>query len=126
MYDTLGGKLQGVFKNLRGHGKISDSNVAESLREVRMSLLDADVNFKVAKDFIERVKEKAIGEKVAYGEYLGVMGSSGNSTGPHLHLEIYDAFGALVEPFVGPCHTLAKNPSWLQQPLYYDTDPSMC
>ena len=64
MFDTLSGKLQGVFKNLRGHGKISDSNISESLREVRMSLLEADVNFKVAKDFIEKVKEKAIGEKV--------------------------------------------------------------
>ena len=64
MFDSLSGKLQNVFKNLRGLGKISDSNVADSLREVRMALLDADVNFKVARDFIERVKEKAIGEKV--------------------------------------------------------------
>src|SRR6185369_4481499 len=64
MFDSLSGKLQNVFRNLRGLGKISDSNVAESLREVRMALLDADVNFKVARDFIERVKEKTIGQKV--------------------------------------------------------------
>src|SRR5712664_507707 len=64
MFDSLSGKLQNVFRNLRGLGKISESNVADSLREVRMALLDADVNFKVARDFIERVKEKAIGQEV--------------------------------------------------------------
>src|SRR5213594_28297 len=64
MFDTLSGKLQNAFKNLRGLGKISESNVSDSLREVRMALLDADVNFKVARDFIERVKEKAIGQEV--------------------------------------------------------------
>src|SRR6266487_4479595 len=64
MFDSLSGKLQNVFRNLRGLGKISESNVADSLREVRMALLDADVNFKVARDFIERVKEKAIGQLV--------------------------------------------------------------
>ena len=64
MFDSLSGKLQAVFKNLRGLGKISDSNVADSLREVRLALLDADVNFKVARDFVDRVKEKAIGQQV--------------------------------------------------------------
>src|ERR1051325_7103808 len=64
MFETLSNKLQNAFKNLRGLGKISDSNISDSLREVRMALLDADVNFKVARDFIERVKEEAIGEKV--------------------------------------------------------------
>src|SRR5213596_1796440 len=64
MFDSLSGKLQNAFKNLRGRGKTSESNVSDSLREVRMALLDADVNFKVARDFIERVKEKAMGEQV--------------------------------------------------------------
>jgi len=64
MFDSLSGKLQNVFRNLRGLGKISDANIADSLREVRMALLDADVNFKVAGDFIERVKEKAVGQQV--------------------------------------------------------------
>jgi signal recognition particle subunit SRP54 len=64
MFDSLSGKFQDIFKNLKGHGKISDSNVSDALREVRMSLLEADVNFRVVKDFINRVKEKAIGEKV--------------------------------------------------------------
>src|SRR4051794_6087027 len=64
MFETLTNKLQNVMKNLRGLGKISESNVSDSLREVRMALLDADVNFKVARDFIEKVKEQALGEKV--------------------------------------------------------------
>src|SRR5215471_21296533 len=64
MFDTLGGKLQTAFRNLRGLGKISEANVGDALREVRMALLEADVNFKVARDFIERVKTKSLGAKV--------------------------------------------------------------
>src|SRR5512141_953151 len=64
MFETRSNKLQNAFKNLRGLGKISESNVADSLREVRMALLDADVNFKAARDFIERVKTKSIGAEV--------------------------------------------------------------
>src|SRR5437867_11128329 len=64
MFEALSGKLQGVFKDLRGLGKISEANISDSLREVRMALLDADVNFKVARDFIERVKAKAVGQQV--------------------------------------------------------------
>src|ERR1041385_5987909 len=64
MFDSLSGKLQNAFRNLRGLGKISESNVSEALREVRMALLEADVNFKVARDFIERVKTKSLGAEV--------------------------------------------------------------
>lgn len=64
MFDSLSGKLQNVFRNLRGLGKITDANVGESLREVRMALLEADVNFKVARDFIEGVRQKAMGQEV--------------------------------------------------------------
>jgi len=64
MFDSLSSKLQNAFRNLRGLGTISESNVADALREVRMALLEADVNFKVARDFIERVKAKAIGQEV--------------------------------------------------------------
>src|SRR5881628_3585428 len=64
MFDSLSGKLQNVFRNLRGLGKISESNVSDSLREVRLALLDADVNFKVARDFIERIKAKSLGQEV--------------------------------------------------------------
>jgi signal recognition particle subunit SRP54 len=64
MFDSLSGKLQDAFRNLRGLGKISESNAGDALREVRMALLEADVNFKVARDFIERVKTKALGAEV--------------------------------------------------------------
>ena len=64
MFDALSDILQKTFRNLRGIGKISETNVTEALREVRMALLDADVNFKVAKQFIARVKEKSLGEEV--------------------------------------------------------------
>jgi signal recognition particle subunit SRP54 len=64
MFDSLSSKLQTAFRNLRGLGKISESNASEALREVRLVLLEADVNFKVARDFIERVKTKALGQEV--------------------------------------------------------------
>jgi signal recognition particle subunit SRP54 len=64
MFGRLSDKLQDVFKNLRGQGKISESNISDALREVRLALLDADVHFQVAKDFIAKVKEKALGEAV--------------------------------------------------------------
>src|SRR5471032_3134644 len=64
MFDSLSSKLQNAFRNLRGLGKISESNASDALREVRMALLEADVNFKVARDFIERVKVKALGAEV--------------------------------------------------------------
>jgi signal recognition particle subunit SRP54 len=64
MFDSLSGKLQNAFRNLRGLGKISEANASDALREVRMALLEADVNFKVARDFIERVRVKALGAEV--------------------------------------------------------------
>jgi signal recognition particle subunit SRP54 len=64
MFDSLSSKLQNAFRNLRGLGKISEANVGDALREVRLALLEADVNFKVARDFIERVKTKSIGQEV--------------------------------------------------------------
>ncbi len=64
MFSRLSDQLQQTFKNLRGQGRITESNVSEALREVRLALLDADVHFQVAKDFIARVKEKALGEEV--------------------------------------------------------------
>ena len=89
MFDSLSEKLQGAFKNLRGLGKISEDNISDSLREVRMALLEADVNFKVARDFIERVKQKSVGEeviksiqpgqqiiKIIHDELVDLLGSS--------------------------------------------------
>lgn len=64
MFDSLSDKLDKAFHILKGHGKITEVNVAETLKEVRRALLDADVNFKIAKDFTARVKDKAIGQNV--------------------------------------------------------------
>src|SRR5260221_8599405 len=64
MFDSLSSKLQNAFRNLRGLGKISEENAGDALREVRLALLEADVNFKVARDFIERVKAKSLGQEV--------------------------------------------------------------
>ena len=64
MFSNLSDKLQQTFKSLRGHGRLSESNVSDALREVRMALLDADVHFAVAKEFIAKVKERAMGEEV--------------------------------------------------------------
>src|SRR4030095_12683528 len=71
MFPRLSDKLQEVFKDLRGHGRISEQNVTDALREVRMALLEADVHFRVAKEFIARVKDKALGEEVLRGVHPG-------------------------------------------------------
>ena len=64
MFNTLTEKLNSAFHVLKGHGKITEINVAETLKEVRRALLDADVSFKIAKEFTQRVKEKSIGKNV--------------------------------------------------------------
>jgi len=64
MFDSLSGKLETVFKKLRGRGVLKEDDVKEALREVRLSLLEADVNFKVVRDFIGRVQERAVGQEV--------------------------------------------------------------
>ena len=87
MLDTLSEKLSGVFRNLSGRGRISEENVREAMRDVRTALLEADVNYKVVKEFTERVQEKAIGSevirslqpghlmvKIVYDELVNLMG----------------------------------------------------
>jgi len=64
MFESLSEKLQDVFKRLRGKGSLSEQDVTEALREVRLVLLEADVNFRVVKDFVARVKERAIGQEI--------------------------------------------------------------
>ncbi|MCX7719490.1 MAG: signal recognition particle protein [Candidatus Sumerlaeaceae bacterium] len=64
MFESLSERLEGVFKNLRGQGRITEANVKDALRDVKMALLEADVNFRVVKDFVARVQEKALGREV--------------------------------------------------------------
>ncbi len=64
MFENLSERLEGAFKQLKGEGRISEINIASTIKDIRRALVDADVNYKIAKDFTDRVKEKATGEKV--------------------------------------------------------------
>ena len=63
-FDSLSEKLQGIFKNLRGKGRLSEADVKAALKEVKMALLEADVNFRVVQNFVKTVEERAIGQDV--------------------------------------------------------------
>lgn len=73
MFENLGDRLQGVMDKIRGYGKITEENIGEMTREIRLALLEADVNYKVVKEFIAQVKEKALGEEVAKSLKPGEM-----------------------------------------------------
>jgi len=92
MFDSLTDKLSAVFKRLRGHGKLTEQNITEALKEVRLALLEADVNFKVVKDFVERIRSRAVGQevmesltpgqqvvKVVHEELISLMGGVNSS-----------------------------------------------
>jgi signal recognition particle subunit SRP54 len=95
MFDALTDKLSSVFKKLRGHGKLNEQNITEALKEVRLALLEADVNFKVVKDLVERIRTRALGQevlesltpaqqvvKIVHEELISLMG--GSSSGLNL------------------------------------------
>jgi len=124
MFSRLSDKLQDVFKDLRGHGRISESNVDAALREVRLALLEADVHFKVAKDFIARVKEKALGEevlrsvtpgqqivKIFHDELSALLGGDAAplNLGPQARILVVGLNGA------GKTTTCAKLAAWLKK-----------
>src|SRR3978361_1443333 len=78
MFDNLSEKLQRVFKNMRGEGRLTAENMEAALREVRVALLEADVNFKVVKQLIEAVKQRALGQEVLqslspYQQVIGII-----------------------------------------------------
>jgi signal recognition particle subunit SRP54 len=92
VFDDLTYKLEGVFKKLRGHGKLTEANISEALKEVRRAFLEADVNYKVAKDFISSVRENALGDEVLhsitpgqqviqiiYRELVSILGSEASN-----------------------------------------------
>src|SRR5215467_9970368 len=89
MFEALTQRLEGIFDRLRGAGRLTEENIQEALREVRGGLLEADVNFKVVKGFVERVRERAIGQevlrsmtpgqqvvKVVHSELVSLLGES--------------------------------------------------
>jgi signal recognition particle subunit SRP54 len=98
MFDSLSTRLTAIFDRLGGHGRLTEENIQEALREVRVALLEADVNFKVVRGFIERVKAKAVGQdvlksltpaqqvvKVVHDELVELLGGSGHrlAMAPH-------------------------------------------
>ena len=87
MFENLTDRLEGVFKKLRGHGILTEENIEEAMREVRMALLDADVNFKVAKDFVASIAEKSIGREVSKSL------SPGQQVIKIVHQELVDLLG---------------------------------
>jgi signal recognition particle subunit SRP54 len=92
MFENLTDKLEGVFRKLRGHGTLSEENIQEAMREVRMALLEADVNFKVARDFVAGVTEKAIGREVSKSL------SPGQQVIKIVHEELVALLGGNTEP----------------------------
>ena len=98
MLDSLSTRLQSIFDRLGGRGRLTEENIQEALREVRVALLEADVNFKVVRAFIDRVREKAVGQdvlrsltpaqqvvKVVHDELVGLLGGSGHRLAPAPH-----------------------------------------
>src|SRR5438067_10628523 len=98
MLDSLSTRLQSIFDRLGGHGRLTEENIQEALREVRVALLEADVNFKVVRTFIDRVREKAVGQdvlrsltpaqqvvKVVHDELVELLGGSGHRLAPAPH-----------------------------------------
>ena len=98
MLDSLSAKLQSIFDRLGRRGRLSEDNIQEALREIRVALLEADVNFKVVRGFMERVREKAVGQdvlrsltpaqqvvKVVHNELVELLGGSGHrlAAAPH-------------------------------------------
>ena len=73
MFESLGDRLQSAVNKIKGYGKITESNISDVTREIRLALLEADVNYKVVKEFINNVKEKALGEEVAKSLKPGEM-----------------------------------------------------
>lgn len=124
MFSRLSDKLQGVLKDLRGHGRISETNVNDALREVRLALLEADVHFKVAKDFVARVKDKALGQevlqsvtpgqqivKIFHDELSTLLGGTAQplKLGPQARILVVGLNGA------GKTTTCAKLAAWLKK-----------
>jgi signal recognition particle subunit SRP54 len=125
MFDSLSDKLQSIFKRLRGHGTLTEENLQDAIREVRLALLEADVHFKVVKEFVAAVRRQALGQevlqslspgqqfiKIVHDELIELMGASGrrlNLSGMPAKLMLVGLQGS------GKTTTAAKLARWLTQ-----------
>ena len=128
-FDSLSEKLQNVFKNLRSKGRLTEADVKAALKEVKMALLEADVNFKVVKQFVKSVQERAIGADVMNGlnpgqmvikivneEMIKMMGHSGTVPGSISAQDVPDALSKLTSALS------AKNAAEENLPTDVDVD----
>ncbi|MEM5785717.1 MAG: signal recognition particle receptor subunit alpha, partial [Syntrophobacteraceae bacterium] len=92
MFDNLSDKFQKIFKNLKGQGKLTEANIRDALREVRMALLEADVHYKVAKDFVSGIAERAVGQEVMQSL------TPGQQVIKIVHEELTQLMGGQAEP----------------------------
>lgn len=102
MFDRISSSLQKIFRDLRGYGRLSERNVQDALREVRLALLEADVNYQVARDFIARVKEKSLGKDVLESV------TPGQQITKHVHDEMVALLGGQRREF-----DLGEKPAWV-------------
>ena len=99
MFDNLTDRLSKTIKNLRGQGRLTEENVKEALRDVRMALLEGDVALPVVKDFIERVRERAMGQEVTRSLSPGqVLVKVVNDELVHMMGDVNDALNLNVQP----------------------------
>ena len=145
MFENLSEKIASAFKQIKGEGRISDLNVANTVKDIRKALLDADVNFKIAKEFTDKVKEKAMGQKVLTAvspgqlmikivqdeltELMGGLASGFNATGNPAIILIAGLQGSGKTTFSGklPITSRRKKANllcWLQQ-TFTDRRPSI-
>jgi signal recognition particle subunit SRP54 len=92
MFDSLSERLEGVFKKLKGQGRLDEKNIQDGLREVRLALLEADVNYRVVKDFVERIRARAVGQDV-----LGSL-TPGQQVVKIVHEELVELLGGSFDP----------------------------
>jgi signal recognition particle subunit SRP54 len=101
VFESLSAKLESIFSNLRGHGKLTEGNIQDAMREVRLALLEADVNFQVVKDFVQRVREQALGQEVLRSL----------TPGQQVVKIVRDALTALMGDAHRPLHFASKPPT---------------
>ncbi len=98
MFDTLTDRFDGIFSRIRGRGKLTEADVDETMREIRLALLEADVNLDVVKSIVSRIRERSIGEELS--KALVLVDSTSGAVGVSFCLSLEIAEGAIHQPRV--------------------------